>query len=232
MKMSAEVNEVFEAFSLFQEKIEDVKRDSNSLKGKYAKLEQILQSGRKLLSANGLAVTQLIGDCSGEYVEIENIILHKSGQFFSTNMKLAVGKIPLNSQGRETVNMAQFVGLNISYARRYGLLAILGMAQEDEDAEMPQQKAYRSNMPKVDYVPAAPKQSVPKQEIPHVSEIDVRKLAIEQIDKLIEQHNISVDKTDKIKDYYGVKNFDELNESQAKSVVNKIKVSVESVRVL
>lgn len=230
MKMSPEVNEVFTAFSLFQAEVEDVKRDSNSLKGKYAKIEQVLQATRKILTKHGLAISQLIGNCSGEYVEVYNIILHKSGQFFSQKMALATGGVPLNSQGKESINRAQFVGLNISYARRYGLLAILGMAQEDEDAEVHQQKPYQRPTQQYLPKPSAPKyianvSMAPKQEIPHAKEIDVKKLAVEQIENLIKHHGIPVEKIDKIKEHYSVKSLSELDETQAKSVVNKIKSS-------
>lgn len=212
MKMSAEVNEVFAAFSAFQHEVTDVKRDTAALKHKYATLDQVLHVSRQLLASHGLGVTQLIGNCSGEHVEIETIILHKSGQFFSTKMMFAMGKIPLNSSGRESINMAQFVGLNISYARRYGLLAILGMTQEDNDAEIPQQKV---------------QQKTYAQRPQHSQEIDVRKLSIAQLHGLIKQYEVPVDKIDKIKEHYSVKDLNDLNEMQAKSVVNKLRTTFE-----
>jgi hypothetical protein len=208
--MSNETNEVFAAFSLFQGEVEDVKRDSQSLKGKYAKIEQVLQVTRKLLAKHGLGVTQLIGDCSGEYVEIYNIILHKSGQFFSEKMRLATGNIMLNSQGKETLNRAQFVGLNISYARRYGLLSILGMAQEDDDADIPQQRNNNGSQ-KAKFNPNQPR------------EIDVIDLLMKQINDLIAIHQIPKEKVDAWKTHYKVDDLCKLNETQARSIVNKVR---------
>lgn len=226
MKMSKEVNEVFSAFSAFQNQVTDVKRDTAALKHKYATLDQVLHVSRQLLASHGLGVTQLIGNCSGEYVEIETIILHKSGQFFSKKMMFAMGKIPLNSSGRESINMAQFVGLNISYARRYGLLAILGMTQEDNDAEIPQQKNQQKSYPANAH--GFQQNNEYKKERPYDSDIDVRKLAIDQIINLIGKYEIPIEKVEEIKKHYKVDDIRNLNEHQAKSVVNKIKSTLEA----
>jgi hypothetical protein len=209
--MSNETNEVFSAFSLFQSEVEDVKRDSQSLKGKYAKIEQVLQVARKILASHGLGISQLIGDCSGEYVEIETIILHKSGQFFSKKMRLATGNIMLNSQGKETLNRAQFCGLNISYARRYGLLSILGMAQEDEDndAEIPHQRNNYNNNQR-------PYQQESK-------DIDIMNVLIKQINDLITGYKIPQEKVDAWKSHYKVDDLSKLSEMQARSIVNKVR---------
>jgi len=230
MKMSAEVNEVFTAFSAFQNEVTDVKRDTAALKHKYATLDQVLHVSRQLLASHGLGVTQLIGNCSGEHVEIETIILHKSGQYFSKKMMFAMGKIPLNSSGRESINMAQFVGLNISYARRYGLLAILGMTQEDNDAQLPE----AANKPQAKNY-AQPNQNVQqsqyvngyKGERPYSKEIDVRKLAIEQVIELIGKYEIPIEKVENFKSHYGVSDIRDFTEQQARSVINKIKTTFE-----
>ena len=214
MKMSNETNEVFEAFSLFQSEVEDVKRDSQSLKGKYAKIEQVLQVARKILASHGLGVSQLIGDCSGEYVEIVTIILHKSGQFFSEKMRLATGNITLNSQGKEIINRAQFCGLNISYARRYGLLSILGMAQEDDDAEIPQQRNNYNN------------QRQHQQERPYQQaskDLDIMAVLVKQINDLITGYKIPQETVDAWKSHYNVDDLSKLNERQARSIVNKVR---------
>lgn len=211
MNMSPEVNEVFAAFSAFQGEMEDVKRDSKSLLAKYAKLEQVLQVSRKLLAGHGLGVTQVIGDCSGEFIEVESVILHKSGQFFSEKMRLATGSIPLNRYDKETINKAQFVGLNISYARRYGLLAILGMAQEDGDAEVPQQRQQQAN------------QQRPVQ----IQNDGNRQGLITQIISLIAKHDIPIEKVDRIKEVCKVDDIRKLTEEQSKSVINKIKSTYE-----
>jgi len=215
MKMSAEVNEVFAAFSAFQGEMEDVKRDSKSLLAKYAKLEQVLQVSRKLLASHGLGVTQVVGDCSGENVEIETAIIHKSGQFFSKKMRLATGSIPLNRYDKETLNKAQFVGLNISYARRYGLLAILGMAQEDEDAEVPQHREQK-------------KPDVPLKAVSPVYTNNVnRQAAITKIIALIAEHDVPIERVERIKTVCKVDDIRNLTEEQASSVIAKIKATYE-----
>ena len=210
MQMSDEVNEIFSAFSLFQSEVEDVKRDTQAFKYKYATLDQVMQV-RTLLSKYGLGITQLIGNCSQGFVELENIIIHKSGQYFTEVMKFPIGELPKGS------SVAQHIGSNISYARRYGVLSILGMAQEDDDAQLPYEKNVNGaqNIP-VGYGSGGGFSNTLK-------EIDVKTLAIKKIFDLISIHNIPVDKVNIWKDKFGVKDLSDLNETQARAIVNKLK---------
>lgn len=87
----------------------------------YADLSDTLEMARPVLSSNGLAVTQ-----SAESTDLEVLvwttILHESGQYVTT--------VPLRLPAGKT---AQNTGSSISYARRYALMAVLGLATEDDD---------------------------------------------------------------------------------------------------
>lgn len=133
MEKSNETNEVFAAFVLFQGEVDDVKRDAQAHKYKYAKLEQVVQT-RKLLSKHGLGLTQLPGKCQDGVLELENIVLHKSGQWFSRVMEMPIGQVPPG------MSLAQYIGSLLSYERRYGWLSSCGLAQEDDDAALPESK--------------------------------------------------------------------------------------------
>ncbi len=93
------------------------------LKTHYADLGALLEVIRKPLATHELAVTQLI--CPDpDFVVIETVLLHASGEWISSTIQLRPGKT--DPQG---------MGSTITYARRYALSAIVSLAAEDNDGE-------------------------------------------------------------------------------------------------
>jgi hypothetical protein len=90
-------------------------------KSKYAPLDAIVDATRPILAKHGLAIQQqpLFSDGAAG---VETIIIHKSG--FETSSILL---LPLKDQS------PQGVGSAITYARRYALAAVLGLATEEDD---------------------------------------------------------------------------------------------------
>jgi len=77
---------------------------------------------RPALTGLGLAVAQL-PVALGEQAGVVTHVLHESGQWLRSTLLLPVG-------GKPT---AQAVGSAITYARRYSLLAVCGVADDDDD---------------------------------------------------------------------------------------------------
>jgi ERF superfamily len=93
------------------------------LKSKYADLGSVLDACQSALHDNGFAVMQPCGkDQEGAYVE--TVLAHESGESFASRVYLVIGKQDM-----------QGVGSAITYARRYGLLGMAGLAPEDDDGE-------------------------------------------------------------------------------------------------
>lgn len=92
-------------------------------RSKYADLASIWDACRKPLTDNGLAVIQLLGRHDGE-VTVTTMLLHTSGQSISS----VVGVKP-------TKDDAQGLGSAVTYLRRYGLAALVGISQADDDGE-------------------------------------------------------------------------------------------------
>jgi len=90
-------------------------------KSKYAPLDAIIDATRPVLKKHGLAVIQQPLFMEGT-AGVETTILHEGG--YSTTSKLL---LPLKDQS------PQGVGSAITYARRYALAAVLGIASEDDD---------------------------------------------------------------------------------------------------
>jgi len=111
-------------------------RTNPAFKSKYATLADVWDACRKPLTANGLSVVQLVRATSGG-VEVETKLLHTSGQSLSATLGVPVDK-----------NTAQGIGSAITYARRYGLSAMVGVCpDEDDDGHA----ATQSNNSRVEY---------------------------------------------------------------------------------
>jgi len=88
---------------------------------KYADLASVWNTIREPLTKNGLSVVQLLRSVQGG-VEVETILLHTSGESISDSFAIPANK-----------NDAQGFGSAATYARRYSLMAIVGVAPEDDD---------------------------------------------------------------------------------------------------
>lgn len=92
-------------------------------KSKYADLAECFSACRHALSENDLAIIQpVIGE------RVQTIIVHASGETLSDE------GVPLC--GYQTAkNPMQALGSAITYARRYGLCAMVGISPEDDDGQ-------------------------------------------------------------------------------------------------
>ncbi len=104
----------------------------------FAPLPEIIDAVRPVLTKHGLAVAQLVRDRT-----LETRLVHSSGQWMSAAYALPA------------VADSQAMGSAITYARRYSLCAILGIAGEDDEdgeaataAELAEQEARRKEAEK------------------------------------------------------------------------------------
>lgn len=90
---------------------------------KYADLSGYLEAALPILSKHGLAVVQrpLRGD--SDEVLVETVLAHTSGEWIAGQCSM----IPAKPRDPHSVGSA------ITYARRYGLAAMIGMTAEDDD---------------------------------------------------------------------------------------------------
>jgi hypothetical protein len=121
-----EINEIAVALNEFQQKMWAVGKDADGYGYKYATLGKVIQFAYPTMTELGLSVSQML-DHVGDEPALATILMHTSGQYIK-------GTYPLSQAGMKGVNNAQQLGAAISYARRYGLLSVLGLAAEDDDA--------------------------------------------------------------------------------------------------
>ena len=87
----------------------------------YADLHTVIESSFPHLTKYGLCVIQGKESNPGEFF-VTTMLLHESGQWIKSKLKMPIEKVT-----------AQSIGSTITYGRRYGLSAITGIAQYDDD---------------------------------------------------------------------------------------------------
>lgn len=124
---SNELDKIAEALCQAQSIMINVEKGSKSYSGKYADLGACLDAIRMPFSKHGLSISQQTS-FDGKYVYLITMLMHKSGQYLKS-------VYPLKPIESKNANSAQQMGMAISYARRYCLSAMAGLAQADNDAD-------------------------------------------------------------------------------------------------
>lgn len=120
---SETIGALAEALAKAQGKIKGATKDAENpyFKSKYADLASVWDACRDALSSHGLSVIQTTDDAP-EGVTVVTTLAHSSGEWIRGRMTLK----PVKSD-------PQGVGSATTYARRYALAAIVGVAPEDDD---------------------------------------------------------------------------------------------------
>ena len=120
---SEQIASIAGALSLAQAEIENAAKDGSNphFRSKYASMEAVVYACKATLPKHGLSYVQFPG-MQGDYVTVTTRLMHKSGEWMEGTLPMPVGK-----------RDAHGVGSAISYARRYSLMAVIGIAAEDDD---------------------------------------------------------------------------------------------------
>ncbi len=120
---SPTLGKLAEALAKAQAVIEDATKDRTNpfFNRTYATLSSVWDACRKPLTDNGLAVVQQVNR-SGAEVSVRTLLIHTSGEWVAS-----VTTLPVKEQ------TAQGYGSAITYGRRYGLAAIVGVAPDEDD---------------------------------------------------------------------------------------------------
>lgn len=96
--------------------------DNPFFRSKYADLVAVWEAARGPMQVNGLAVSQIPTCTPNGEAALETVLMHTSGEWLS-------GIYPLSPVKKDP----QGQGAALSYAKRYGLCAVLGIVTEAED---------------------------------------------------------------------------------------------------
>ena len=102
----------------------NVRKTGTGNYGKFAELSELIDSVRPVLAKHGLAFSQDVSGLPDGRIGVTTILVHTSGARFAT------GPLPMPAPADP-----QKVGSAITYARRYALMATLGLAAEDDDGQ-------------------------------------------------------------------------------------------------
>lgn len=117
-------------------------------RSRYADLAAVWSAVREPLSANGLSVVQTVAQGDGT-VGVRSLLLHASGEWICSVLEMPVAQ-----------KTPQGYGSALTYARRYALAALVGIAQDDDDAEA-------ATRPSAPVLPPAQKRTpVPREQSP------------------------------------------------------------------
>lgn len=128
MEKSEQLDQLFTALAQAQSEIKHATMDciNPHYKNKYASLKSLVDVAKPVLAKYGLTVVQLAGPSDQRSVSMTTVIGHKSGQYIAETSPM-----PTKSDN------PQSVGSSLTYARRYGLAAALGIvSDEDDDANL------------------------------------------------------------------------------------------------
>jgi hypothetical protein len=103
---------------------------------KFAPLDEICSTIQPVMGPLGLSMRWTTPKIEGDKVTIACIISHRFGHFESSGdvvMPIMGATQRNDGSGEGGANAAQRVGISMTYAKRYALLGIIGMAPEDDD---------------------------------------------------------------------------------------------------
>jgi hypothetical protein len=150
---SESIAELAAALAKAQGEIEGAKKDSNNphFNKTYADLASVWDACRIPLSKNGLSVTQGVST-DGNKVTVTTLLMHASGQWVRSSLTTMANDAK-----------PQSIGSCITYQRRYGLSAIVGIAPDDDDGNggngpppEPKKQQKKPEAPKQEQPPAKP----------------------------------------------------------------------------
>lgn len=131
MTHSETINEIAAALAKAQAQIEGAKKDKVNphFRNDYADLASVWDACREALTKNQLSVAQAAESGSEGSYGVTTMLLHSSGQWMAGTLYLKPAK-----------DDPQGAGSALTYARRYALAAMVGIAPADDDGNAASQK--------------------------------------------------------------------------------------------
>jgi hypothetical protein len=124
MRMSPTIGKFADALAKAQAEMGGAAKDATNphFRSKYPTLASVCEACDPL-AKHGIAYLQPTR-AEGIHVTVTTLLVHSSGEWIAEDLTLTAGQ-----------NTPQAVGSAITYGRRYGLAAMVGIAPEDDDGE-------------------------------------------------------------------------------------------------
>lgn len=123
VRRSQTITKLAAALAKAQQKVKNPPKDSVNphFKSRYADLATVIDTVLPVLSEHGLAVVQMPCEL-GDHPALCTLLTHESGEWVESTMRTRPSKTDPQGQGSA-----------ITYARRYALQAVVGVAADDDD---------------------------------------------------------------------------------------------------
>lgn len=177
MHSSEKVDLLAAALAAAQAEFEAVPKTATNpfFHSKYANLPSVVLAASPILARHGLAVTQF-PDFDGEVDLLTTRLMHTSGQWLESSMRLYMAKATPQDQGSA-----------ITYARRYAYSAAIGIVTEEDDdghaASQPRPSTAAKKRPAprshVDQSKIDPGEKTPKSQLDYIKALFKRDHGIE-----------------------------------------------------
>jgi hypothetical protein len=127
MPHSEALGDLAAALAAAQAEMQPAIKDAQNphLRNRYADLGSCWDAWRAVGPRHGLAITQEV-ETTETVVRVTTTLMHSSGQWVASDLALPWGE----SKG---TTAAQAIGSVITYGRRYGLSALVGITTDDDD---------------------------------------------------------------------------------------------------
>lgn len=134
MNRSESIANLAKALSGFQGELEAPKKTSDNpyFKSKYADLAAVLHSAKLLLIKYELAVVQATDVIDGK-LYLLTTLMHSSGEWITAVYPVRPRPTKDKDTGQIIADTPVAMGSALTYARRYSVMAMLGIASEDDD---------------------------------------------------------------------------------------------------
>jgi hypothetical protein len=125
-EQSPTLGKLAKSLAKFQTELAPASMDSKNpfFNSKYSDISEVLKACQSLLGKNGIALTQGSTTCKRTGLfSVWSQLTHESGEYIRTGVAVSLGKKDNHA-----------IGSALTYGRRYSLAAIVGISQQDDDA--------------------------------------------------------------------------------------------------
>ena len=181
----SELKEMPKALCKLQSESRNPTRNKKAYNYFYADMDEVLDCIKKPCADNGFSVVQMPYN-QDDIVGVETMLLHESGEFIKAKFGSRLAKVD-----------PQSLGSQISYYRRYSILALFNLSQEDDDGasvsnkskpqQQPQQQSQKNNAMASDSQKKCLFAVMGKDEYNKHKEYLEKKMTKEQADKKIKE---------------------------------------------
>lgn len=211
MNRSEEIKQLAVALAQAQAIMKTAKKDNENpfFKSTYADLASVWDAIRSPFTTNGFSISQFT-ETKEDRVCVTTLLLHMSGEWLSSELTLPTLKLD-----------PQAFGSALTYARRYALAAICGVASEEDDAEATMDRSGKTTKAPTQHSLPSPHEEArmpeKKKGLPTQTHKDVWKMLLDVYDKDMERIKLAIEEITQKKSLFAC------SVEEAETIINRLR---------